>query len=344
MTDMIRKKKKDTNKPIIRTPTGIEGIHEPEAQPQNGIAGTLLLIHSGANLAIILMMRAWPALAERMGYANLQSWVIRTLIMQGAFIFLPAAVILLVSRFPAEMVVGRRAAPGSLFLAVTIGIPAAVVFQGLNNLFLYVLIQSGIRLPVIRSSNMVADTDLLSRPWIFIAFIVLITAVIPAVVEELFFRGVLFASLRSGGALVSAAVWQAIAFALFHADPLFLLPPFLTGLLLAFIRHQCGRLWPAMLTHFSLNLSLIALTPLLPRLTQSMLLDQSQHTTSLLYASLIAACIAAVGLIPLIILIANLKPDGKQYKKKFVVFPGDWKFALAIVLLIVTIMLTYSVS
>jgi len=155
---------------------------------------------------------------------------------------------------------------------------------------------------------------------------------------------VLFASLRSGGALVSAAVWQAIAFALFHADPLFLLPPFLTGLLLAFIRHQCGRLWPAMLTHFSLNLSLIALTPLLPRLTQSMLLDQSQHTTSLLYASLIAACIAAVGLIPLIILIANLKPEGKQYKKKFVVFPGDWKFALAIVLLIVTIMLTYSVS
>ncbi|NLO36114.1 MAG: CPBP family intramembrane metalloprotease [Clostridiaceae bacterium] len=332
-------RRKAVSPPPVRVPTGITGLSDPAKPAYPGLAGTLLLLHTLLNLAFFILRRSWPPLAAWLGGSSLKVYVFSVLLMQGVLILLPAVLVLLVRRPPPSELVGDRARPGSLFLAFAAGIPAAVVFHGLNNLLLYGLARSGVDLSRHGSASPLSLPDLLAQPWQLIVLILLLSTALPALVEELFFRGIILSSLQSGGAVLSAVLWQALAFALFHEDVFFLLPPFLAGLLLAHIRRRCGRLWPAMVTHFSLNLSLFALPSLLPDLSQSLLSGQTRQTSSLLYASLIAACIAAAALVPILILTFGLKPETPQPTKRLTFFPGDWKFALAILLQIVTMML-----
>lgn len=327
----------------VRMPAGIPGLPEPPAHVWRDAAGILLLAHTLLSLVLLLARTSWPAFSLFVSGSSARAYVTGGLLMQGGLIFLPAIIILWLRNLPTTAVMGGKARAGSLILSVTAGIPAAVVFQGLNNLLVYVLVKAGITLPEPTPVLSLSGPELLRLPWPTLALILLVGIILPGIMEELFFRGVLQSSLMSAGAAGAALFWQAVAFSLFHVDALYLLPPFLAGLLLGFIRQRCGSLWPAMLTHMSLNLSLIALTPLLPRLTGQYLFSGTQQETSLLYASLIAACVAAVALVPLLVLIGNLNhpdrhPDDHR-ASRLVLFPGDWKFALAIILQIVTIIL-----
>ena len=326
--------------PAIRLPAGIPGLPQPPAPVYPGAAGTLLLIHTVLSLVLLLARQIWRPLQDLVDGQTLRVFVIGGILMQGLLILLPALAVLLRARIPAVDLLGARANAGSLILAVTAGIPAAVVFQGLNNLLIYTLVRSGLRLPEPTASIGLSGSELLRQPWPVLLLVLLVSIITPGLVEELFFRGIMLSSLSSRGATTAALFWQAAAFALFHADLLFLLPPFLAGLLLGYIRRRSGSLWPAMLTHMSLNLSLIALNPLLPRLTAQYLAGSSQQADSLLYASLIAACIAAVAFVPLLVLIGNLQPRaGGRSAARLSLFPGDWKFALAFALQIATIIL-----
>ena len=327
----------------VRMPAGIPGLPEPPARVWRDVAGILLLVHTLLSLVLLVARISWPAFGQLVSGSTARAYVTGGLLMQGGLIFLPAIVILFLRNPPTTDIMGGKARAGSLILSVTAGIPAAVVFQGLNNLLVYVLVRAGITLPEPTPALSLSGQDLLRQPWPTLTLILLVGIILPGIMEELFFRGVLQASLRSAGAVGAAVFWQAAAFSLFHVDALYLLPPFLAGLLLGFIRLRCGSLWPAMLTHMSLNISLIALTPLLPRLTGQYLFAGTQQETSLLYASLIAACVAAVALVPLLVLIGSLNRPGKHHGEhelnRLVLFPGDWKFALAIILQIVTIIL-----
>ncbi len=96
---------------------------------------------------------------------------------------------------------------------------------------------------LIESSGRVAIT--------LFALVVLVGA---PVVEELFFRGLLFSALRKRGV---GAVWTivitAVAFAGFHLEPtrfLILLP---TGLVLGFVRWKTGSTGAAMVAHGCVN-------------------------------------------------------------------------------------------
>jgi hypothetical protein len=174
-----------------------------------------------------------------------------------------------------------------------------------------------------------------------IAVIVLIRVLTPAVIEELMFRGVVQGSLLTRGAPAAAIFWQAVAFSLFHNDPLFIVPPLLAGLLLGYLRQNGNSLLPSMVAHTSLNLTLLVINPILPHLTAQYLRISTQTSLSLFYASLIATFVAAVALVPLLALVSQLKRANGQEIQPLVIFPGDWKFALALLMLIVTMMVTY---
>jgi len=329
-----------TVKPLLRQPDGIPGLPPAGSPPWTGPAGTLLLLHSVLALLAVLLRRAWLPFDALVGAATVNAYVISSLIMQGGMIFIPTILIIWFGRIQPSEISGGKARAGSLILALTAGIPAAVVFQGLNNLLIYALVKSGIRLPA--SSTAFDDSsNLLAKPLPVLLLIVLVSVIIPALVEELMFRGVILASLSSGGATISAVLLQAAAFALFHGDPLFLLPPFLAGWLLALVRRSSLSLLPAILMHLSLNLSLLALAPLLPTLTAEYASAASSGSFSLLYASLIAAFVAAVALIPLIVLITSQTPRQTR-QARWQIWPADWKFALAILILVATMVVEFN--
>ena len=110
-------------------------------------------------------------------------------------------------------------------------------------------------------------------------------ALIPAVCEELFFRGFLLTSLKSNGARHSQTVLiTAALFAAMHVivDQALMMerfvPSFLLGVILAVLRLRTGSVLPGIvlhLVHNALLLSLTDLTPLLERLQLN--LEEQTH-------------------------------------------------------------------
>lgn len=323
---------------VLRRPENVPGLPKSADPAWPGVAGTLLLAHALLAFIALLLRQAWPMFDQLVSSDSWLSYVVGAVLMQGGLILLPTLIVVMLAKIQPRQLLGGKPRAGSLILGVIIGIPAAVVFQGMNNLLIYGLAKAGLRLPAVTGPE---PPGLFSRPIPIMLLVIVVSAVIPGIVEELMFRGVIFVSLTSTGAVLSAGLWQAAAFSLFHGNPFFILPPFLAGMMLATIRRNSDSLLPAILAHISLNLSLAALTPLLPSLTADYLTSTSGEAPSLFYASLVAALVAAVALVPMLVLI-NLPAGRERPSGRLVLVPVDWKFILAFIILIAAMIIEYN--
>lgn len=86
---------------------------------------------------------------------------------------------------------------------------------------------------------------------------VALLALVPALAEELLFRGVLLGALRPRIGAAGAIGVSALAFAVFHASPYKLAPAIVGGLLLGCVRVAAGSLWPAIAFHVANNAGVI---------------------------------------------------------------------------------------
>lgn len=78
-------------------------------------------------------------------------------------------------------------------------------------------------------------------------------AVIAPVVEEIFFRGFVFAGLRPRYGWQKAAVISAVLFALLHFTLTAILPIFILGLIFAYLYQISESIWPPILMHMLTN-------------------------------------------------------------------------------------------
>lgn len=83
--------------------------------------------------------------------------------------------------------------------------------------------------------------------------LVILLAIVPALVEELFFRGYVLSGLRNGLGKVAAVAIVALAFGLFHYSAHRMIQTTLLGLLFGVLVVQFGSIWPAILAHFMHN-------------------------------------------------------------------------------------------
>lgn len=87
-----------------------------------------------------------------------------------------------------------------------------------------------------------------------------VVAVLPALCEELFFRGALQNLLRSKPMSAHLAVWlAAICFSLLHAQPVGFIPRILLGAGFGYVAFWSGSLWTAIACHM-LNNALVVIT------------------------------------------------------------------------------------
>ena len=85
-------------------------------------------------------------------------------------------------------------------------------------------------------------------------------AVLAPVVEELFFRGILFQGFSQSFGPLWGGVTSAAVFTIFHVDPHVFGRIFWTGILFAFLFYKTKSLWPSIVCHFIVNsLAVIAL-------------------------------------------------------------------------------------
>jgi membrane protease YdiL (CAAX protease family) len=79
-------------------------------------------------------------------------------------------------------------------------------------------------------------------------------------VEELFFRGFVFAGLLRRFGLPAAAVMSSFVFAAAHMDVAVAGPAFLAGSVYALVYWRTGTLWPVLLAHTAQNAIAFALS------------------------------------------------------------------------------------
>ena len=88
--------------------------------------------------------------------------------------------------------------------------------------------------------------------WPFVLALVTF-AVLPAVFEEVLFRGVLLHRFQCVLSMPMAIAVQAMLFSVMHLDGAYVLPHFAFGCLAGFLRLAARSLWPCMLMHFLWN-------------------------------------------------------------------------------------------
>ena len=84
-------------------------------------------------------------------------------------------------------------------------------------------------------------------------WLVLVGVILAPFVEEMLFRGFLFAGFRQRFGWNKAALLSSTFFALAHLQPAALIPTFILGYLLAYIFHKSKSLWPGIILHFLVN-------------------------------------------------------------------------------------------
>jgi hypothetical protein len=88
-------------------------------------------------------------------------------------------------------------------------------------------------------------------------------AVVTPITEELFFRGFVFAGLRSSLGTRRGVVFSGLIFSLFHINPVewgVVIPIFVTGMLFAWLYQRTGSLWPCIAAHAGQNALAITVT------------------------------------------------------------------------------------
>ncbi len=89
----------------------------------------------------------------------------------------------------------------------------------------------------------------LSSPW----WMLFGGVVVAPVVEEIYFRGFLFTSLRQHIGWRKAAATSAALFALIHMQPTAMIPIFILGYIFAYLYQRSHSIWPAVVMHISSN-------------------------------------------------------------------------------------------
>ena len=104
----------------------------------------------------------------------------------------------------------------------------------------------------------IPDGLLLPGGWVVFSGLAL--AVWTPIAEETFFRGFILRGLANRWRVTPALIVSAAVFAALHLAPALLLPVFVTGLLLGFLYHRTGSLWPCIAVHAAQNLAAVLST------------------------------------------------------------------------------------
>lgn len=298
-------------------------------------AGTLLLLHSLLAVITQTLKVVIPAPYSSFLSTGIIGYVSSALVMQGLCILLPVVYVLFRFRVPPQAVPGPSSPSGGwIIMSATVGVPAAIVFTGLNNGFVYFLARQGILMP----AAVIAPTDPAGGKQ-YIMFVVLLAVLLPGIAEELMFRGVIQGSMESAGGRVSAIVIPAVTFAVFHVNITFIVAPLLAGFLLGYVRSKTGTVYASILTHITMNLTILLMEPLLPQLTSEYAATMTSN--SILYASLLAALVASVALIPMLLAFSAVRSPARHRPEGASRIPLGSRYAAGFLILLASMLFYY---
>lgn len=272
------------------------------------IAGLLLLTSACFELLLVLVWASIPDGLYGLDKAGFSGSIIATALTQIFLVLVPSVLIVSLRKIKWEQIIGQSEISFTLgLLSFMLGIPAGLFLHSANNILMYVLTRLDILVPEANLPGIIIPDEIIAWPLLLI-----VTVLAPAVFEELMFRGIILPHMASSGYQRSALVLSAIAFALFHDDPLFWLAPLGAGLILGFIRLKADTLYSPILTHASMNLSILVVSRYLPAFSSQSILAMGRQSAEFFFANLILLIIMGLLLMPLFVLLSRVTEDSVE--------------------------------
>ena len=243
--DMKRTVETKTNNQLLPKLLG-----EPNSAKTSGLAYTLAVIIPAILSFLFLIAVGISGASEQEGYDK-QDWYLYAtfLIPQIAF----ALVALVVARYEnagiKSAIISQKCEPKYFVWAIVLQIGLLALAE-LNTLFLSFLEQFGYQDP---------GLTLPSMDGIGFFGVLLTVAVLPAVFEELMFRGLLLKGLRAFGTLGATLICGGL-FSLYHQNPAQTIYQFCCGAAYALMAIRAGSVLPTMLAHFLNNAFILVLS------------------------------------------------------------------------------------
>ena len=210
-----------------------------------------------------------------------------TIVSELLYFVIAAVFILLGGRKIFESVLLGNLKPGSVFWIVILSFFVQPVMLWLNMITMSF------------ARNYVAESVVRASGSFVINLLYL--AVLPALVEEFVFRGLIYHGLRGLG-VWKAALLSALMFALLHLNVNQFAYAFVLGIIFAFIVEITGSLYSSMILHFLINSRSVSLLSN-EELVNSMLLENSAHnvvtageylTSAAVYTPVALLCLGGV--------------------------------------------------
>lgn len=239
---------------------------------------------------------------------NLPLWV--NYILGEVLIVLPAVVYVILFKINIIKCMPYRK------LKVTDGVLSLLIGYALIPLILFVS-----NLTTLFSTNYLQDSmsELTSYPFLVQLFLI---AVVPAVVEEFVFRGLIYHSYRKNG-ILGAAVLSAVVFGFMHLNINQLSYALIMGVVFALMVEVTGSMYSAMLAHFAVNSYSITMLKLLTMVSgEAALTEQSASLADfplpVIIAELFFLAVLAIGFLGIAFLLF----------KKMAVRNGRWDYLI----------------
>ncbi|MBN1775128.1 MAG: CPBP family intramembrane metalloprotease [Clostridiales bacterium] len=263
----------------------------PEKPTVGFVFGTCAL----AEVVLILLWQFIPQSVLVWSKTSLIGFSIITVCRLMVSLLLP--LVFFISRYSMEdrRVYGINPGFGAIIHSILAGFPAMLLFVAIHNLSARFIILRGIPVPRPAIYCTLLDGSKEATALFFI-----IGAVLPILLEELFFRGLLNAVLPVSLHNARGYIWIAFLFAVYMLNPVDFIAFFLLGILLGFIRHNLDNVFCCILTRLSIVGSYLLFRSLMPYLDTSVIRTEADIDPTVLYIALTALIMGTLILIPIL--------------------------------------------
>lgn len=304
-------------------------------------AGSLILIATIIAIVINIVWAKIPVESLNLSRYTLNGVFFKDLLNYLLAMLIPSAIVFKRFSLKQEEIFGKTKQNSIAFiLTALMGIPLALAITGLHNLTIFLLDKVGVS---VTFKNHFAINE--SPSFLGFTLMLLVLVLIPAIVEEFMFRGVLQTSLKNQERLHLSMLLTATASSLFFKNIMFVIVYLGIALVLSYVKEASDSLFISTVLHISILTSLLVMQYFLPLFTSAIDL-KSIDGRSKFYISLILAVVAIVLLIPIFKASFSAYADSRIDKEDEETNSDDsielqdemslvdWKFVLAMLLLL----------
>lgn len=265
----------------------------PSKYPNLGI-----VMAGGFGLTFLLQM-IWQEIPEEKLFFSKTSLIGFSLITLFRLLSLLLVYVLVTEHYKIKEhhTLGRNPGLGGIFIAFITGVPAMLISVGVHNLFIYFELKIGNPIPpqlyyYITSENSVYG----------ILLLLIMTVISPILIEELFFRGLVFSVLPDKWWI--RILVPTLLSSLFAVNRLELPALLVIGFCCSFVRYFTENTFCSCLTRLGFFCMKILMSPILPTQDPSEVQNAIDYDRMTIYASMIGIIL---GLVMILVLIRQLR-------------------------------------